>query len=44
MLFIPQDTFAELLSLVPNTQVIATDCADEYGVDLWIQSKNVEVK
>ncbi len=43
MLFIPQDTFAELLSLVPNTQVIATDCADEYGVDLWIQSKNVEV-
>ncbi|MCX2717770.1 indole-3-glycerol phosphate synthase [Helicobacter sp. MIT 21-1697] len=41
MLFIPQDAFVELLSLVPNTQVIATDYPDEYGVDMWIQSENV---
>ena len=35
MLFIPQEKFGELLSLVPNSQVIATDCFDEYGVDMW---------
>ena len=40
MLFIPQEKFGELLSLVPNSQVIATDCFDEYGVDMWILSKN----
>ncbi|WP_291026468.1 indole-3-glycerol phosphate synthase [Helicobacter sp.] len=37
MLFIPQDYFKELLSLVPNTQIIATNHPDEYGVDVWIR-------
>ncbi len=37
MLFLPQESFKELLSLVPNTQVIATNHPNEYGVDIWLR-------
>ncbi|RDU59604.1 beta/alpha barrel domain-containing protein [Helicobacter marmotae] len=43
MLFILQENFSELLSLVPNTQVIATNASDEYGVDVWVRDESDKV-
>lgn len=37
MLFIPKEHFETILSLVPNTKVIATNYIGEYGVDMWIK-------
>lgn len=35
-LFIPKDSFETLLSLVPNSQIIATNHHNDYGVDMQI--------
>ncbi|WP_334093432.1 indole-3-glycerol phosphate synthase [Helicobacter typhlonius] len=36
MLYIPQNALDELLSLVPNTQMIMSDHSSDYGVDIVI--------
>lgn len=37
MLFIPESSLEILLPLIPNTQIIASDSAQEYGVDVHIR-------
>lgn len=39
MLFIPESSLESLLSLVPNSQIIASDSMQEYGVDVHIRLK-----
>lgn len=40
MLFIPESSLESLLPLIPNTQIIASDSAQEYGVDVHIRLKS----
>ena len=42
MLFIPKDSFEALLSLVPNSQIIATNHHNDYGVDVQIYERGVD--
>lgn len=40
MLFIPESSLENLLPLVPNTQIIASDSMQEYGVDVHIRLRS----
>lgn len=42
MLFIHKDSFEALLSLVPNSQIIATNHHNDYGVDVHIYESGVD--
>ena len=42
MLFIHKDSFEALLSLVPNSQIIATNHHNDYGVDVQIYERGVD--
>lgn len=37
MLYMSETALKELLEFVPNTQVIASDSMQDYGVDLWLR-------